>query len=585
LASQASPSPVRPLLSAYVRPHARGLALLGLLLAGTIVLQLAGPLLTRRFIDLAQAGAATGDLAMIAGAYVASVVAVQVISVADAFVAGSIAWRATNRLRDDLFLHCMRLDLPFHHEHTPGALIERIDGDVTTLQNLFSSFLVNLAGSILLLLCVLAVLLAIDWRIGLCMTLLSALVLAVLRGLRSRAVGAFRAEREASAELFGHLEDVLGATEDIRSSGATPHAMRAFQRRSRTLRSARLRAFVVVSVVVGMTLAMLQPGVAGALALAGLLFERHGVSLGTVYLVLNYAVLLTGPLEHVGHEVGDLQSAGAGAARIAELLARRPSLDEPPRPAAPLPDRALPVAFERVRFAYGGGEPVLRDVSFELPAGQVLGVLGPTGSGKTTLARLLTRFHDPAGGAVRIGGRDLREVPRESLRAHVALVAQEVQLLNATVRDNLTLFDASVPDSRIHEAVESLGLASLMARLPSGLDTVLAPGGTDLSAGEAQLLALARALLLDPGLLVLDEASSRIDPATERMLDAAMDRLLRGRTVVVIAHRLSTIERADRVLVLEHGRVREEGPRAVLLADGSSRLAELLRAGLEETPG
>ncbi|HEY4028012.1 MAG TPA: ABC transporter ATP-binding protein [Candidatus Dormibacteraeota bacterium] len=583
MASHVTPSFVRPLLRAYVLPHAGWLALLGVFLAGTTALQLSGPLLTRRFIDLARGGAGAGDLAWTAGAYVASAVAVQVISVADSYVAGGVAWRATNRLRDDLFLHCMRLDLPFHHEHTPGALIERIDGDVTTLQNLFSSFLVNLAGNILLLICVLAILFAVDWRIGLYMTLFAALVLTVLHRLRRRAVGAWRVERQVSAELFGYLEEVLGATEDIRSSGATPYATRAFQRRSRALRRARLRAFVVVAVVVGMTLAMLEPGVAGALWLAGLLLERHGVSLGTVYLVFNYAVLLTGPLEHIGHEVRDLQSAGAGAARIAELLARQPVLDEPALPAASLPDHALPVAFERVWFAYGDGEPVLRDVRFELPAGEVLGVLGPTGSGKTTLARLLVRFYDPGRGAVRIGGRDLREVRRESLRAHVALVPQEVQLMNATVRDNLALFDASVPDARILQAVEDLGLASLMARLPGGLDTVLAPGGADLSAGEAQLLALARALLLDPGLVVLDEASSRIDPATERMLDAAMDRLLRGRTAVVIAHRLSTIERADRILVLEHGRVREEGPRAALLADGSSRLSELLRAGLEET--
>jgi ATP-binding cassette subfamily B protein len=212
----------------------------------------------------------------------------------------------------------------------------------------------------------------------------------------------------------------------------------------------------------------------------------------------------------------------------------------------------------------------------------VLGLLGRTGSGKSTLARLLLRFHDPAAGSVSVGGVDLRELSADALRGRVAFVTQEVQLFRASVRDNATLFDSDVSDARLREAIDALGLRSWLERLPAGLDTFLAGHGGEgvgLSAGEAQLLALTRVFLKDPGLVVLDEPSSRLDPQTERLLERALDELLARRTAVVIAHRLSTIERADTVLILEDGRPVERGPRAALARDPGSRLAALLRTG------
>jgi ABC-type multidrug transport system fused ATPase/permease subunit len=209
-------------------------------------------------------------------------------------------------------------------------------------------------------------------------------------------------------------------------------------------------------------------------------------------------------------------------------------------------------------------------------------VLGRTGSGKTTLTRLIFRFYDPASGAVRLGGTDLRELRLGALHRAVGVVTQDVQLFQASVRDNLTLFDASIPDTRIMEVLEELGLAPWIDGLPCGLDTEVASGGKGLSAGEAQLLALARVFLRDPGLVILDEASSRLDVATERLLERAVDRLLCGRTGIVIAHRLRTVQRADEILVLENGCVREHGPRLALAADPYSRFSVLLRAGLEE---
>ncbi len=235
-----------------------------------------------------------------------------------------------------------------------------------------------------------------------------------------------------------------------------------------------------------------------------------------------------------------------------------------------------------VSFAYPDDELVLREVSTLLPAGAVLGLLGRTGSGKTTLTRLLLRLYDPTVGTVRLGGVDLRRVPNADLRARVAVVTQDIQLFSATVRDNLTFFDPTIPDAQIMAALDALGMGDWVRALPDGLDTLLASGGTGLSAGQAQLLAFARAFLRDPGLIILDEASSRLDPATERQLEQALARLLQGRTAIIIAHRLGTLERVDQIMILEDGRVRERGLRADLVRDPDSRFAQLLRVGMED---
>jgi ABC-type multidrug transport system fused ATPase/permease subunit len=268
---------------------------------------------------------------------------------------------------------------------------------------------------------------------------------------------------------------------------------------------------------------------------------------------------------------------------------------------------ALAVRFEGVSFGYEpekartNGESnadeaplepppkemVLHDVSFHLPPGTVLGLLGRTGSGKTTLCRLLFRLYDPDQGAIRFAcdgapGDDIRALSLHELRGKVGIVTQEIQLFQASVRDNLTLFDPSIPDTRIEAAIEALGMTGWLTALPEGLDAELASGGKGLSAGEAQLLALTRIFLQDPGLVVLDEASSRLDPATEAMLEYAIDALLEGRTAIVIAHRLRTVQRADEILILEDGAISEHGPRVDLARDPTSRFYSLLQTGLEE---
>jgi ATP-binding cassette subfamily B protein len=286
--------------------------------------------------------------------------------------------------------------------------------------------------------------------------------------------------------------------------------------------------------------------------------------------------MLSGPLGQLTRDVQDFQSAGASLVRAQQLL------DEPLRLRSrighALPSAALAVALRHVTFGYDPTRPVLRDVTFELEPGDVLGLLGRTGSGKSTIARLLFRLHDPDEGTIRLGGLDLRDARLEDVPSRVGLVTQDVHLFRATLRDNLTLFDPRVPDARLRETLDLLGLAEWYGLLPSGLDTVLGAGAVGVSAGQAQLIAFARVFLKDPGLVILDEASSRLDPATERLVEVATVRLLTGRTAIIIAHRLTTIARVDRVVILDEGRIIEAGPRAGLAADPQSHLARLLKA-------
>ncbi len=248
----------------------------------------------------------------------------------------------------------------------------------------------------------------------------------------------------------------------------------------------------------------------------------------------------------------------------------------------PLPLSALAVTFDDVTFGYNEGEPVLHDVSFQVQAGKVLGVIGRTGSGKTTLARLLLRLYDPQQGQVRVGGVSIRGVRLHDLRRRIGLVTQDVQLFHATVRDNLTFFNRAIADKRIIEVLADLGLSAWYGSLPHGLDTELGSDGEGLSAGEAQLLAFTRVFLADPGLVILDEASSRLDPATERLIERAVNKLFTKRTGIIIAHRLTTVQRADDILVLQDGCIQECGPRTKLASDAASRFYHLLQTGLEE---
>lgn len=566
----------RALLVTYLRPEWPHVALLALLLFAVIGLQLANPQIARTFIDQAQAGQPFERLVRIALVFIGVALLTQVAVVAETYVADNLGWRTTNALRADLTQHVLSLDGSFHAEHGAGELIERIDGDVSAIAGFFSRFVVHVVGNAVFMVGVLALLFREDWRVGGLLTLfaIGALVYMTRGGfLGTRA----RAARRAAAAFSGYVEERLGGLADLKSSGADGYTMRRLHERLaeryRTIGSAAMAA----SLFNGAVGVIFTVGTGAALGLSAALHGVGAITLGTVYLVFRYTVMLRLPLDRLSRQMNSFQQATGGIVRVRELMGRTSRVID--GLGATFPGGALSVELDHVGFAYSD-EPVLSDVSVRIDPGEVLGMLGRTGSGKTTISRLLFRLHDPNDGVIRLGGIDVREPRLEELRDRIGLVTQDVQLFGATVRDNVALFDGSVPDDALWDVFAELGIGDWLRSFPDGLDTVLGPRGRGMSAGEAQLVAFARVFLRDPALVVLDEASSRLDPATERLLERAVTRLLAGRTGVVIAHRLATVLRADRILILENGRIAEFGRRVDLVDDPGSRFAQLLEAGM-----
>ena len=564
----------RATLVTYLRPLRSRVLLLGLALLGSIGLQLVLPLILQRFIDSALAGVATSSL-MVAGIlYLVAGVVNQLLAAVATYTGADVGWVATNQLREDLADHLVGLDMGFHADATPGEMIERIDGDVTAVSNFLSRFLVRLLGSGLLLIGVLIVSWFQDWRIGVIMATYIAISLGVIVRMRRMAVDASEVERESSARLYGFIEERLAGLDDIRANGAGGFTMRRFtgvmrDYYYRTVTAWRKRTVFWVAANV-----VFWAGDALALAVGVWLVTQGEITIGTAYLIVQYVALIRTPIEQVAQEFQELQKAAGGIIRIDRLRGLRSRLDESGN--QQLPAGALPLRFEGVSFAYEE-QPVLSNVSFQLEPSTVLGLLGRTGGGKTTITRLIARLYDPTSGSVQIGGVDLRQTNPESLRRAVGVVTQDVQLFGSTVRNNLTFFDPEATDSRIMTVLARAGLADWIESV--GLDTRLGAGGEGLSAGEAQLLAFARVFLQDPGLVILDEPSSRLDPATEGFLAAATERLFAGRTVVIVAHRLETVRLADEIMVVEAGQVVEHGRRADLASDANSQYARLLAAG------
>lgn len=573
------------LLIGELRPERRAIGVLGALLLVAVGLPVGAQLLLGRFVDQAAAGATVSRLTTLAVTFGALLLVANALQLIVTALSVRLAWRVGNRLRVDLCRHALGLELSWHGEHSAGEIIERVDGDIEAVTRFASTAVLQLVGNLAVLVAVGGVALVIEWRAGVILLVTVGVALAVLLRMRVVAVPYHDTEREVLSHLYGDLEERLGGLEDLRANGAGPWAVDRLHRGSarwwRAARQASLRAEGGYATT-GITFAV---GTVTTLGVAAFLAQRGQITLGTILVLFRFVQMVQSPLERIGEQLSEFQKAVAGVRRAARLLATPAAIVGGTRP---LPDGPLSVDLDAVTLRYGPAAPgeaddrdprlALHDVDLHLAAGTSVGVIGRTGSGKTSLGRLLARFWDPTSGTVHVGGLDLREVETASLRSRVAVVTQEVEVLRASLRDNLTLFGAQpASDDELTAALADVGLGSWVGDLPDGLDSAL-DGSSRLSGGEAQLLAFARVLLADPGLVILDEATSRLDPATEVRVRAATRRLRQGRTLLVIAHRLTTLDDLDEVLVVDHGHIVEHDRRSTLARDATSRYAELLAA-------
>ncbi|MBW4514814.1 MAG: ABC transporter ATP-binding protein/permease [Timaviella obliquedivisa GSE-PSE-MK23-08B] len=588
------------LLADYLKPQRDRVVWLAVTLLGSIGLQILNPQLLGYFIDTASAGGSTQSLLTAALLFTGVALLTQILTVIATYFGENVAWTATNALRADLVEHCLRLDLSFHKSHTSGELLERVDGDVTMLSRFFSQLVIHVLGNGILLVGILIVLFFEDWRAGLSLSIFSLMALSLLLSLRSFAVMPWTEYRQMGAEFFGFLGEHLAGREDIRANGAVSYVMRRFheilQRWLPIYQNARFASTVLWATSVG----LFTTGNAIALATAAYLWNQNAITIGTAYLIFHYTNLLNQPIERIREELEELQQVEASIYRIQELFNTTSKLED--KGDRSLPPEALSVRFDHVWFSYEAAEkntavqkhgqvfthpfthsPIpsstqLQDISFHLPSGQVLGLLGRTGSGKTTIARLLLRLYDIQSGKICIGEVPIAQPSLVQLRQRIGLVTQDIQLFQASVRDNLTFFDSRVSDSEIRETLDWLGLTEWLHSLPHGLDTLLGADSSGLSAGQAQLLAFARVFLKNPSLVILDEASSRLDPITETQIERAIARLFQNRTGIIIAHRLTTVQQANQILILEQGKIREYGDRLTLQNDERSHFSKLLIA-------
>lgn len=564
-----------PFVRTYLKPLKLKATLLAFLLVSGVVFQLINPQLLGNFIDGVQAKNSLVDLAHIALLFLGVVLVSQVLSALSAYVAEDVGWAAINKLRSDLTRHCLNLDLSFHYAHTPGELIARIESDITDLVTFFAQFVVRVLGTFLLLIGVQILLFHEDWRIGVALLGYATLFLFVANRAQGISVPYFKAFRQGIADLCSFFEEKLVSTEDIRSSGAQAYVLRCLYPVLRTLlHFGRISEWLAQGIFIA-TNFLATVGMTVVFVLSAYLLTGHVITLGMVYITVRYTETLIDKLRLITSEMDSLQRASASLKRVHELYSTPSKIQADGT--TELPAGPLEVAFQGVTFGYKSEHTVLHDLSFTLAPGKVLGLLGRTGHGKSSIARLLVRFYDPDKGTILLNGVDIRTTPLLEIRQRIGMVTQEVQLFQATIRDNLTFFDRSLSDEHILQALTTLGLWDWYQTLPQGLDTEVAAGGGGFSAGEMQLLALVRVFLKDPDLVILDEASARLDLITERLIERAITQLLHQRTGIIIAHRLATLQQADEIMILEEGRIVESGERTSLLANPASRFSALLQ--------
>jgi ATP-binding cassette, subfamily B, bacterial len=574
----------RRLLADLLRPHRRLLRLLLAVVLVENVARLSIPYLVKEGIDRGippiRATGHAGTLYVIVGIVFGATVVQAVSRRWFLVMSGRIGQDMLFEVRRRVFRHFQELSPSFHDEYTSGRVISRQTSDMDAIYEMLETGFDGLVTAVLTLVGIAVLLLTLDVRLALVALGCVPFLLLLTNWFRKESSRTYRLTREKVAMVIVHFVESMLGIRAVQAFRREPRNEEIFAGVNDDYRMANLRAFRLV--------AWFMPGIKliGNVTIAvvlvyGAYLAYHGVvTVGVLAAFLLYLRQFFEPMQEISQFYNTFQSASAALEKLSGVLEEEPSVPEPAEP-TPLARVRGEVRFEHVRFSYGAGPAVLPDLDLRVPAGQTVALVGTTGAGKTTIAKLLSRFYDPTGGEVSLDGVDLRELDEQTLRRAVVMVTQESYLFGGTVADNIRFGRPSASREEVVGAARAIGAHDFITRLPDGYDTDVANKGGRLSAGQRQLVAFARAFLADPDVLILDEATSSLDVPSERLVQRALRTILAERTAVIIAHRLSTVEIADRVIVLEHGRIVEDGSPGDLVEGGSGRFSDLHDAWLE----
>jgi len=554
-------------LFGYVRPYWKPLVAVSVLLLLNTGLNLLPPLFQREIIDQV---ITTRDLPRL-GRMIAGLVGVYVLlwftDVGDQFTRHVLGARFIFDLRMSIYAYLQRLSLSFFERTSTGELMSRVTNDVNALENFVTHGVILTTIDLLRLIGASVVLLVLDWRLALIVLVLLPFMALGLRHFNRRVRPIYRRVRDRLGDINAKLEDNLAGIRVIQAFGQEDVELVRFRDVSEEYYRERVRAIRSWSTFFPALYTVAAVGGVMVLGAGAWMVIDGQISLGTLVAFLSYVTSFYDPLRRLTEVDNTFQQAIAAGERIFELLDEMPEIRDA-LDAMPVEEIEGDVEFDDVHFRYGEGDEVLHDVTFRMAPGEVVALVGPSGAGKTSIANLLCRFYDPIHGCILVDGHDLRQVQVGSLRQHVAVVLQDTFLFNTTVCENLRYGKPDATEEEMVAAARAAYAHEFIQQLPQGYDTEIGERGVKLSGGQKQRLALARAILADPRILILDEATSSVDAEAEYLIQLALDEVMRGRTSLVIAHRLSTIRNADKIIALEEGRIREVGDHQELLARG-----------------